>query len=138
MESQKLLNAMLDHDKFSEWLGLEVIEVREGYAKLQAAIRPEMMNGVGSVHGGVTFAMADSAFAFSCNMYNNISVALDVHISFTKAGRNGDVFTIVSQEISSTKRTGIYDIKVTNQNNELIALFKGTCFRTGKHLIEEN
>ncbi len=137
MDSQKLLKAMTDHDKFSEWLGLEVLEVREGYAKLQAVIRPEMMNGVGSVHGGVTFSMADSAFAFSCNMYNNISVALDVHISFTKAGREGDVFTIESQEISSTKRTGIYDIKVTNQHNELIALFKGTCFRTGKPLIEE-
>jgi len=137
MEPQRLLHAMLDHDKFSEWLGLEVLEVREGYAKLQAVIRPEMMNGVGSVHGGVTFSMADSAFAFSCNMYNNISVALDVHISFTKAGREGDVFTIESQEISSTKRTGIYDIKVTNQNNDLIALFKGTCYRTGKLLIEE-
>ncbi|MGV0924368.1 hydroxyphenylacetyl-CoA thioesterase PaaI [Empedobacter tilapiae] len=138
MEPQKLLNAMLDHDKFSEWLGLEVIEVREGYAKLQVAIRPEMMNGVGSVHGGVTFAMADSAFAFSCNMYNNISVALDVHISFTKAGKVGDVFTIEAKEVHSSKRTGIYDIKVTNQNNELIALFKGTCFRTGKPLIEED
>ena len=137
MEPQRLLHAMLDHDKFSEWLGLEVIEVREGYSKLQAKIRPEMMNGVGSVHGGVTFSMADSAFAFSCNMYNNISVALDGNIYFTKAVREGDVFTIESQEVSSTKKTGIYDIKVTNQNNELIALFKGTCFRTGKPLIEE-
>ena len=137
MEPQKLLNAMLDHDKFSEWLGLEVIEVKPGYAKLQAAIRSEMMNGVGSVHGGVTFAMADSAFAFACNSYNNISVALDVHISFTKAGKVGDVFTIEAKEVHSSKRTGIYDIKVTNQNNELIALFKGTCFRTGKRLIEE-
>ncbi|RLZ08636.1 hydroxyphenylacetyl-CoA thioesterase PaaI [Faecalibacter macacae] len=137
MEPQRLLHAMTANDKFSEWLGLEVLEVREGYAKLQAKIRPEMMNGVGSVHGGVTFSMADSAFAFSCNMYNNISVALDVHISFTKAGRDGDVFTIESQEVSTTKKTGIYDIKVTNQNNELIALFKGTCFRTGKPLIEE-
>ena len=100
MEPQRLLHAMLDHDKFSEWLGLEVIEVREGYSKLQAKIRPEMMNGVGSVHGGVTFSMADSAFAFSCNMYNNISVALDVHISFTKAGRECDVFTIESQEVT--------------------------------------
>ena len=96
-----------------------------------------MMNGVGSVHGGVTFAMADSAFAFACNSYNNISVALDVHISFTKAGKVGDVFTIEAKEVHSSKRTGIYDIKVTNQNNELIALFKGTCFRTGKPLIEE-
>ena len=137
MEPQKLLNAMLDHDKFSEWLGLEVIGLDVGYAKVQAIIRPEMMNGVGSVHGGVTFAMADSAFAFACNSYNNISVALDVHISFTKAGKVGDVFTIEAKEVHSSKRTGIYDIKVTNQNNELIALFKGTCFRTGKPLIEE-
>lgn len=137
MEPQKLLNAMLSQDKFSEWLGLQVIEVKEGYAKLQAKIRPEMLNGVGTVHGGVTFAMADSAFAFSCNMYNNISVALDVHISFTKAGKEGDVFTIESHEVHSSKRTGVYDIKVTNQHDELVALFKGTCFRTGKQLIQE-
>ena len=137
MEPQKLLNAMLDHDKFSEWLGLEVIGLNDGYAKLQATIRPEMMNGVGSVHGGVTFAMADSAFAFACNSYNNISVALDVHISFTKAGRVGDILTIEAKEVHSSKRTGVYDIKVTNQDNDLVALFKGTCFRTGKPLIEE-
>jgi len=137
MEPQKLLNAMLSQDKFSEWLGLQVVEVKEGYAKLQAKIRPEMLNGVGTVHGGVTFAMADSAFAFSSNMYNNISVALDVHISFTKAGKEGDVFTIESQEVHSSKRTGVYDIKVTNQHDELVALFKGTCFRTGKQLIQE-
>ena len=137
MEPQKLLIAMTKHDKFGEWLGLEVLEVREGYSKLQATIRPEMMNGFGIVHGGVTFSMADSAFAFSCNMYNNISVALDVHISFTKPGKLGDVLTIESKEISSTRKTGIYDITITNQNNELIALFKGTCFRTGKPLIEE-
>lgn len=137
MEPQKLLNAMLSQDKFTEWLGLQVIEVKEGYAKLQAKIRPEMLNGVGTVHGGVTFAMADSAFAFSCNMYNNISVALDVHISFTKAGKEGDVFTIESKEVHSSKKTGVYDIKVTNQHDELVALFKGTCFRTGKQLIAE-
>ncbi|MBS7334400.1 hydroxyphenylacetyl-CoA thioesterase PaaI [Faecalibacter bovis] len=137
MEAQRLLSAMTEHDNFSKWLGLEVLEVKEGYSKLQATIRPEMMNGFGIVHGGVTFSMADSAFAFSCNMYNNISVALDVHISFTKPGKLGDVLTIESKEISTTRKTGIYDITITNQNNELIALFKGTCFRTGKPLIEE-
>lgn len=128
---------MIARDKFSEWLGLELLEMKPGYVRLQAAIRPEMMNGIGTLHGGVTFAMADSAFAFTCNMDNNISVALDVHISFTKAGYVGDIFTIESTEINSTRKIGLYDVKITNQHRELIALFKGTCYRVGKPLLSE-
>lgn len=134
---EQLVHTMLERDKFSEWLGLKVLEIRPGYIKLQATIREEMMNGIGSLHGGITFAMADSAFAFTCNMYNNISVALDAHISFTKAGQAGDVFTIESEEINTTHRIGVYHVKVSNQRDELVALFKGTCYRIGKPLIEK-
>lgn len=137
MNTQKLLQRMLDRDAFSAWLGIEIIEVKPGYAKLRARLREDMTNGVGSIHGGITFSLADSAFAFSCNMYNNISVSLDVHISFTKAAQVGDILEIESREIISTKRTGVYDIQVRNQREELVALFKGTCFRTGKPLIVE-
>lgn len=135
METKKLLDAMLAGDKFSEWLGIDVISAEKGYCKLTCAIRPEMLNGVGTVHGGVTFAMADSAFAFACNMENNISVALDVHMSFTKAGFAGDVFTVEAKEVFSGRKTGVYDIRITNQDEVLIGLFKGTCYRTGKPLI---
>lgn len=137
MDPKKVVAEMIARDKFSEWLGLELLELRPGYVRLQATIRPEMMNGIGTLHGGVTFAMADSAFAFTCNMENSISVALDAHISFTKAGYAGDIFTIESQEINATRKTGLYEVRITNQHQELIAVFKGTCYRVGKTLISE-
>lgn len=137
IDVQRILDTMLNADKFSEWLDLKIVDVKEGYSKITCVIRPEMLNGVGTVHGGITFSIADSAFAFACNAENNLSVALDVHMSYTKAGRAGDVFTAEAKELSTSKRISIYDIRVTNQNNELIALFKGTAFRTGKQIVEE-
>jgi acyl-CoA thioesterase len=98
-------------------------------------IRKEMVNGFGIVHGGVPFAFADSAFAFACNNRNNLSVALDVTISFMKAMHIGDVLTAEAREIHNGRSTGVYLISLHNQKNEQVALFKGTCFRTGKTLI---
>lgn len=126
---EEVVAYMLENDAFSRWLGLEIKEIRAGYVCLQGKIRPEMMNGIGTLHGGVTFAMADSAFAFACNMDNRKSVALDLSISFTHAGYQGDVFTVVCQEINSTRKTGLYEVKIHNQNNQLIALFKATTYR---------
>jgi acyl-CoA thioesterase len=98
-------------------------------------IREEMVNGFGIVHGGIPFSLADSAFAFACNNRNNLSVALDVTITFTKAVHIGDVLTAEAKEVHNGRSTGVYLITVTNQKNEQVALFKGTCFRTGKTLV---
>ena len=84
-----------------------------------------------------SFSLADSAFAFACNNRNNLSVALDVTITFTKAVNVGDVLTAEAKEIHNGRSTGVYLITVTNQKNESVALFKGTCFRTGKTLIQQ-
>ena len=126
---------MMDHDYFSQWMGIELLEVKEGYSKIKMTIRKEMVNGFGIVHGGLPFSLADSAFAFACNNRNNLSVALDVTITFTKAVNVGDVLTAEAKEIHNGRSTGVYLITVTNQRNESVALFKGTCFRTGKTLI---
>ena len=79
-----VVSQMMKDDLFSQWLGIAVIEISEGYSKIQMTIRPEMMNGLGIVHGGVAFSLADSCFAFACNNRNNLSVALDTSINFTK------------------------------------------------------
>ena len=126
---------MMDHDAFSQWLGIEVLETKEGYSKIKMTIRKEMVNGFGTIHGGIPFSFADSAFAFACNSRNNLSVALDVTISFTKAVHIGDVLIAEAKEVHNVRSTGVYLITVTNQNNEQVALFKGTCFRTGKTLV---
>ena len=138
-EKDKLANEVVSHmmenDYFSQWMGVEVLEVKEGYSKIKMTIRKEMVNGFGIVHGGLPFSLADSAFAFACNNRNNLSVALDVTITFTKAVNIGDVLTAEAKEIHNGRSTGVYLITVINQKNETVALFKGTCFRTGKNLV---
>ncbi|MEO5908156.1 MAG: hydroxyphenylacetyl-CoA thioesterase PaaI [Ginsengibacter sp.] len=134
--AQQVVNHLLEKDLFSKWLGIEVLEIKEGYCKIKIIIRNEMVNGFGIVHGGVTFSLADSAFAFACNNRNNLSVALDTSINFMKPAHVGDVLTAEAKEIHNGKSTGLYQIFITNQNDHLIALFKGTCFRTNKKLLE--
>lgn len=133
--AQKVVEKMTDHDEFSQWMGVEVLEVREGYSRISMTIRKEMLNGFGIVHGGIPFSLADSAFAFACNNRNNLSVALDVTITFTKTVNTGDTLIAEAKEIHNGRSTGVYLISVFNQKEEQVALFKGTCFRTGKSLL---
>ena len=127
---------MMQHDAFSRWLGVSVLEIRKGYSKIKMTVRAEMMNGFHVAHGGVAFSLADSAFAFACNNRNNLSVALDVNIVFTKAVNIGDELMAEAKEFHNGRSTGVYLITVSNQKSEQIAFFKGTCFRTGKVLIK--
>ena len=133
--ARSVVRHMMENDFFSQWMGVTVLEVREGYSKIQMTIRKEMVNGFGIIHGGLPFSLADSAFAFACNNRNNLSVALDVTITFTKAVNVGDILIAEAEEIHNGRSTGVYLIHVTNQRNEQVALFKGTCFRTGKKLV---
>lgn len=135
---QQVVGHMLKEDSFSSWLGIAAIEIKEGYSKIKMLVRPEMVNGLGIAHGGIAFSLADSAFAFACNNRNNLSVALDVTITFIKAVHVGDELLAEAKEIHNGKSTGVYLITVMNQRNEQVALFKGTCFRTGKLLVNKN
>lgn len=137
-KEKRVVHHMLQHDAFSNWLGIELLQVNEGYCRIKMNIRKEMVNGFGVVHGGVTFSFADSALAFACNNRNNLSLALDVTISFLKPVQVGDVLIAEAKEMHNGKSTGVYLIEVKNQDNAVVALFKGTCFRTGKELIKLN
>lgn len=128
---------MMKHDLFSQWLGIELLEVSEGYSKIKMTLREEMINGFGIIHGGIAFSFADSAFAFACNNRNNLSVALDTSITFTKTTKPGDILIAEAKEAHNGRSTGLYLITVINQHNEQVAHFKGTCFRTGKPLVTE-
>jgi len=114
---------------------VEIIEIRHHYSKIKMQLRHEMMNGFGIAHGGITFALADSAFAFACNSEGKITVALDVSISFPKSGKEGDTLIAEAKEINNTNKTGLYLIEVRNQHHEMVALFKGTCYKTEKPLF---
>jgi len=131
----KVVNHLMENDLFSQWLGIEILEVSEGYSKIKMTVRKEMINGFGIVHGGVAFSLADSAFAFACNNRNNLSVALDTSINFIKPVHVDDVLTAEAKELHNGRSTGLYHITITNQHGHVVALFKGTCFRTGKNLV---
>lgn len=131
----QVVNQMMEKDLFSQWLGIEVITIQEGYSKVKMKVRKEMINGFGIVHGGVAFSLADSAFAFACNNRNILSVALDTSINFLKPVHVGDALIAETKEIHNGKSTGLYQVTIINQNEHTVAVFKGTCFRTNKNLI---
>jgi acyl-CoA thioesterase len=134
---QQVVTHMMQHDQFSQWLGIEVLEVKEGYSKIKMTIRAEMINGLGIIHGGVTFSLADSAFAFACNNRNQLSVALDTSINFIKPVHVGDELSAEATEVHNGKSTGLYHIEIFNQKNHKVAQFKGLCYRTDKKLVAE-
>lgn len=134
--ARKVVDHMMENDLFSQWLGIEVIDIKEGYSKIKMTVRPEMINGFGIVHGGVAFSLADSCFAFACNNRNILSVALDTSINFTKPVMPGDVLIAEATEIHNGKSTGLYHISISNQRAHVVAIFKGTCFRTNKPLLQ--
>ena len=132
----EVVTHMMRHDLFSQWLGIQVLEVSEGYSKIKMTVRSEMINGFGIVHGGIAFSLADSAFAFACNNRNFLSVALDTAINFLKPVHVGDELVAEAKELHNGKSTGLYHIAITNQHGHIVAVFKGTCFRTNKKLVE--
>lgn len=132
-----VVDQMMQQDAFSQWLGIELLLVKEGYCLIKMTVRAEMVNGFGIVHGGIAFSLADSAFAFACNSRNNLSVALDTSITFNSAVQIGDVLTAEAEELHNGKSTGLYLVRIKNQGGKSVALFKGTCFRTNKPLTEK-
>ena len=130
--ANKVVNKMLEGDKFSRWLGIEKIISEAGYCILKMKVREEMLNCFGIAHGGICFSFADSALAFASNAYGRLSVALECSISFPVAVNAGDELTCEAKELSLTNKTGTYLIEVKNQKNEKVAIFKGMVYRTSK------
>lgn len=133
---EAVVDKMWEKDYFSQWLGLEILKIDVGYCKLQFKIRKEMLNGHGTVQGGVLFSAADSAFAFACNAQGKQTVALEVSINFTKPAFEGEWILIEAQSLHHGFKTGVYDVKVYNEKGELISVFKGTCYTSSKNVIE--
>ena len=136
MNARETAEYMFEKDLFSQWLGIELTEIKDNYCLIKMPIKPEMINGLGTVHGGVTFAFADSALAFSSNNSDAAAVALNCYINFTKAAKKGDVLTAESILLNDTRKTAIYDITIKNQNDEVVAGFRGTVYKIGKKIID--
>ena len=124
---------MFSNDPFSQWMGIEVVESQPGYCKISMKIREEMTNGFGVCHGGITFSLADSVLAFASNSRGSVSLALENNINFTKKVEIGDTLFAETEELQNGRTIGVYKVHITNQNDELVAEFRGTVYRTGKH-----
>ena len=127
--AERSAQALFGRDRASQALGMRLAEVRPGRARVLMTVRPDMVNGHDVCHGGIVFALADSAFAFACNSYNESTVAAAGAIDFLTAARAGDELTAEACELWRSKRNGIYEINVTNQRGERVALFRGRSYR---------
>jgi len=126
------VRAMLANDEFSKWLGIELVAVGTDAVVLRMKVRKNMLNGFGVCHGGVTFALADSALAFTSNQMGKVTVSIDNHINYPAQVRIGDVLTATSRELSRGTRLAVYEVMVYNQLNRPVGLFHGTVYITNK------
>jgi acyl-CoA thioesterase len=127
---------MYDRDPASQALGMVLAEIRPGYARMTMPVRRDMLNGHQTCHGGYIFMLADSAFAFACNSHNQNTVGAGCTIDYIAPGREGDLLSAEAVEQALTGKTGVYDIKVSNQDGRLIALFRGKSHRVGGLVAE--
>tara|TARA_Y100000589_G_scaffold96939_1_gene91460 strand:- start:890 stop:1306 length:417 start_codon:yes stop_codon:yes gene_type:complete len=130
--AKRVVDKMINGDAFSQWLGIKVIEISEGKCTLEMTVRDEMTNGFNIAHGGIAYSLADSALAFAANSYGIQSMSIETSISHTKKVKSGDVLKAITKEVNKSKKTAIYYITITNQENMEIAHFKGTVYRTDR------
>ena len=131
-QSEKIVDTMYQNDAFSQWLGIEIIDVSEGFCQLKMTVRKEMLNGFQIAHGGIVYSLADSGLAFASNSHGRKSLSVETSISHTVSIKEGDVLTVATKELSLSDKIGVYLITIINQSNEDVAYFKGTVYRTSK------
>lgn len=129
LSPQSIVNKMYENDAFSQWLGISIVLVEKGSCIIKMNVGEKMTNGFGVAHGGITYALADSAFAFASNSQGKHAVSIETSISHTKPVFINDVLTAQAIEKNLSNSLGIYEVKITNQDNKIVALFKGTAFR---------
>jgi len=134
--ARRAAQTLYDSDRASQALGMKLLEVGPGSARVSMRIRADMVNGHNVCHGGLVFSLADSAFAFACNSHGDNTVAAAASIDFLAPAREGDELTATARELWRSGRAGLYEIDVTNQRGERIAMFRGRSQRIAGQLIE--
>jgi acyl-CoA thioesterase len=117
-----------DRDNFAKYVGIELLEVKQGYAKVKMAIEEQHLNGVGTVHGGVIFTMADFALAAASNSHGRIAMGVNVNVTYLKAATAGTLFG-EAKEVSLNHKLGHYLVNISNEQRDLVAVFQGTVYR---------
>ncbi len=140
MDSQNVLERtiqqMLDHDPFSQWLGMEVTVHGPGEVTARMIVRKEMLNGFNVCHGGITFSLADSVLAFASNTYGKVAVSIEASIAYPNPVYEGDRLVAVSNEVSRTERIGIYTVTISKDDGTPVGDFRGIVYITKKEKME--
>ncbi len=132
MSAWDIVETMMETDAFSKWLGIELVVIEEGYAKIKLTVRDEMVNGFGIAHGGISYSLADSALAFAGNSRGLVAVSTNTAISHLVEVKPGDVLTATTEEHNKGEKLAHYHVKISNQNEENVAVFSGSIYRTTK------
>ena len=137
-KAEEIVKKMINGDAFSQWLGIEVVKVSEGFCKLKMIVRDEMTNGFNIAHGGISYSLADSALAFAANSNGVQSLSIETTISHTKKVTSGETLFAETQEITKNDISAVYKINIKNQENTIIAHFKGKVHRTNIEWFPDN
>ena len=127
--AKRVVDLMESRDSFSKWLGLKIASVVPGRVVLTATIRKDMLNGFGTCHGGITFAIADSTLGFAANTHGRLALTMEGNVSLTKAIHEGDVLTVTAEELSNGNRIAVYGVTMTNQAGVQVAVVRGTLYK---------
>lgn len=136
--AERVATAMMARDAFSRRLGMHIVSIAPRSASVRMAVSHELLNGLGVCHGGAIFALADSALAFASNGHGQVTVSVDNSITYPRTIVEGDVLTAAAVEESATTRLGFYSVTVRRDDGEVVALFRGTVYRTSKPFFEES
>jgi acyl-CoA thioesterase len=128
--AERVVQAMMERDAYSQWLGLEVTHVAPNAATVRMTVRPEMVNGFGVCHGGIAFSLADSALAFASNTHGRVTVSIENSIRYPAPIMPGDVLTATAVEDSATRKLAFFSVTVKKDDGTVVGLFKGTVYRT--------
>jgi uncharacterized domain 1 len=129
-KARAIFDTMMAKDFYSQWLQIEPIELQEAYCKIKMNVRQDMLNGHGTLHGGVAFSFADSAFAFASNSLGRVAVSIDGHIQFAKAARVGETLLAEAKALEIGYKIASFDVNISNLSGVIYYRFRGTVYRT--------
>jgi len=134
-KAYKVYETMMEKDYCSQWMGVELEEVHEGYCKIKMTVKREMLNGYGILHGGIAYAFADSAFAFASNSYGRIAVSITGQMNFSKSAKEGEVLFAEAKALTVGFKNADFDVDVSNEAGEIYYRFRGTVYRSSKEVL---
>jgi len=134
--ARSVYEKMMAKDYCSQWMGIEPLEIAEGYCRIKMTVKRDMLNGFGILHGGIAYTFADSAFAFASNSYGRVAVSIKGSMSFARSAKEGEVLVAAAKALHISHKTAEFDVRVTNEQGETYYFFRGTVYRKSANVLD--